>query len=34
VALAAAIGAFGGDADKGLKTLEGITERHVELAQS
>ncbi|MDU3717381.1 MAG: L-serine ammonia-lyase, iron-sulfur-dependent, subunit alpha [Klebsiella michiganensis] len=33
VALAAAIGAFGGDADKGLKTLEGITERHVELAQ-
>lgn len=33
VALAAAIGAFGGDADKGLKTLEGISERHVELAQ-
>ena len=33
VALAAAIGAFGGDADKGLKTLEGITQQHVELAQ-
>ena len=33
VALAAAIGAFGGDADKGLKTLEGISERHVELAE-
>ena len=33
VALAAAIGAFGGEADKGLKTLEGITQQHVELAQ-
>lgn len=34
VNLAAAIGAFGGNPDKGLQTLEGITEQHVELAQS
>lgn len=31
VALAAAIGAFGGDADKGLQTLAGITSQHVGL---
>ena len=34
VALAAAIGAFGGDADKGLQTLAGITSQHVEQAQA
>lgn len=34
VALAAAIGAFGGNADKGLKTLEGITLQHVNSAQN
>lgn len=34
VNLAAAIGAFGGDANKGLQTLEGITAQHVELAQA
>lgn len=34
VNLAAAIGAFGGNSDKGLQTLEGITEQHVELAQA
>ena len=34
VNLAAAIGAFGGNSDKGLQTLEGITEKHVELAQA
>ncbi|HIB0748471.1 TPA: serine dehydratase subunit alpha family protein [Klebsiella pneumoniae] len=33
VPLAAAIGAFGGDPQKGLKTLEDITPRHVEMAQ-
>ncbi|MEQ0267854.1 L-serine ammonia-lyase, iron-sulfur-dependent, subunit alpha [Klebsiella sp. CN_Kp073] len=33
VALAAAIGAFGGDPQKGLKTLEDITPLHVEMAQ-
>ena len=33
VPLAAAIGAFGGDSQKGLKTLEDITPRHVEMAQ-
>lgn len=32
VPLAAAIGAFGGDSQKGLKTLEDITPRHVEMA--
>lgn len=32
--LAAAIGAFGGDADKGLQTLAGITSQHVEQAQA
>lgn len=34
VNLAAAIGAFGGNSEKGLQTLEGITEQHVELAQA
>lgn len=34
VNLAAAIGAFGGNADKGLQTLEGINAQHVELAQA
>lgn len=34
VNLAAAIGAFGGNADKGLQTLEGINAHHVELAQA
>lgn len=34
VNLAAAIGAFGGNSDKGLQTLEGISEQHVELAQA
>ncbi|HFZ8994616.1 TPA: serine dehydratase subunit alpha family protein [Citrobacter freundii] len=34
VNLAAAIGAFGGNPEKGLQTLEGITEKHVELAQA
>lgn len=34
VSLAAAIGAFGGHADKGLRALEGITEHHVELANA
>ena len=33
VNLAAAIGAFGGHPEKGLQTLEGITQHHVELAQ-
>ncbi|HHO8419613.1 TPA: serine dehydratase subunit alpha family protein [Klebsiella pneumoniae] len=33
VPLAAAIGVFGGDPQKGLKTLEDITPRHVEMAQ-
>lgn len=33
VPLAAAIGAFGGDPQKGLKTLEDITPQHVEMAQ-
>lgn len=33
VPLAAAIGAFGGDPQKGLKTLEDITPRHVEMAR-
>lgn len=34
VNLAAAIGSFGGNSDKGLQTLEGISEQHVELAQA
>lgn len=34
VHLAAAIGAFGGRADKGLQALEGITDQHVNLAQA
>lgn len=34
VNLAAAIGAFGGNPDKGLQTLEGITPHHVELAEA
>lgn len=34
VNLAAAIGAFGGHPEKGLQTLEGITQHHVELAQA
>lgn len=34
VDLAAGIGAFGGDSDKGLRTLEGITEQHVEQARA